>query len=261
MGSATKGLIVALAAIVAIAASGFGVVLANSPGLSLSGNGTVTAGQVLHLHGKGFFPGGSVTLSLDSGSPVSLVPHGALQSANVAGSSQMLVAGLLDQQAAPDTSSPVGPIGTFDADILVPPIWSPGVHTLHAMESFGSRRADLQFTIVQTAAKLTVTPLNLNFVELQQGTKAFLSVLVGNAGGQALTWTADAVGTPWLKVQSVTGRILPGSLPQAVFVAADATHLKVGDYSAVLRISSNTGEARVGVTLKVIPPKIGRAHV
>ena len=240
-----RWLIVALAAVVVIAASGVIVVLANSPGLSLIGNSTVTAGQVLHLHGKGFLPGGSVTLSLDNGSPVSFSPHGAERNANVAGSSQMMVSGLFERQTASDMSASVGPIGTFDANVLIPSTWSTGVHTLQAMESFGSRRATLQFTVIQTAAKLTVTPLNLNFIELQQGTKAILSVMVGNAGGRALTWTADTVGTTWLKAQSVTGRILPGSLQQAVYVTAVATHLKVGNYSAILRISSNTSEASV----------------
>ena len=254
MGVVSKWLIVAIAAVVVIAASGVIEVLANSPGLSLIGNSTVAAGQLLHLHGKGFLPGGSVTLSLDNGTPVSFAPYRAEGNANVAGSSQMLVSGLFARQTASDISASVDPIGSFDGDVLVPSTWSPGVHTLQAMESFGSRRAALQFTIIQTAAKLTVTPLNLNSIELQQGTRAFLSVMVGNAGGRALTWTADTIGTPWLKAQSVTGRILPGSLPQAVYVAADASHLKVGNHSAILRITSNAGEARVGVTLKVIPP-------
>src|SRR5207237_7893024 len=97
---ATKWLIVTIAAVVIIAASGVMVVLANSPGLSLNGNSTVAAGQVLHLHGKGFLPGGSVTLSLDNGSPVSFAPHGAEGNANVAGSSPLQVAGLLAQQTA-----------------------------------------------------------------------------------------------------------------------------------------------------------------
>src|SRR6266581_1008565 len=98
----SKWLIVALAAVVVIAASGVIVVLAYSPGLSLIGNSTVAAGQVLHLHGKGFLPGGSVTLSLDNGSPVSFSPYGAERNANVAGSSQMMVAGLFERQTASD---------------------------------------------------------------------------------------------------------------------------------------------------------------
>src|SRR6266566_1317609 len=126
IGATTKWLIVALAAAVVIATSGVIVVLANSPGLSLSGNSTVAAGQVLHLYGKGFFPGGSVTLSLDNGSPVSLAPHGAQESANVAGSSQMLVTGLFERQAALGTSVSVGPTGTFDANVLVLSTWSQG---------------------------------------------------------------------------------------------------------------------------------------
>src|SRR5207237_10887015 len=130
----SKWLIVALAAVVVIAASGVIVVLANSPGLSLIGNSTVAAEQVLHLHGKGFLPGGSVTLSLDNGSPVSFAPHGAEGNANVAGSSQMLVAGLFERQTASDMSASVGPTGTFDANVLVLSNLSQGPHNLHATE-------------------------------------------------------------------------------------------------------------------------------
>src|SRR2546423_528670 len=66
VGFASKGLILALAAVVVLVGSGIIFVLAHSPELTISGSNAVTVGDRVHLHGTGFVPGGTITLTLDN---------------------------------------------------------------------------------------------------------------------------------------------------------------------------------------------------
>jgi hypothetical protein len=167
-GTMMKWIIVVVTATVVIATSGIIVVLATPPVLSLNGRSTISAGGTLLLHGKGFFPGGSVTFTLDNGLPVSSINHSLARavaySVDRGGSSanalQMLLAEQSGLQTSSNASVSVSTIGTFDASIKVSTNWSPGLHTIHATESFGSRAADLSFTIV-AAPKLLVQQKNL----------------------------------------------------------------------------------------------------
>jgi hypothetical protein len=71
---ASKWLIVALTAIIVIGSSSIILVHAlmpATPGLTITGANVVPAGGTLHLHGQGFQPGGSVTLTIDNGLPPS----------------------------------------------------------------------------------------------------------------------------------------------------------------------------------------------
>jgi len=262
MSAAFKWLIIVLVSVVVIATSGIIVVLANSPGLSLSGSNAVAVGQVLHLHGKGFLPGAGVTLSLDNGSPVSfaslqtpqLSSQAEGRNANFADVSLMLSSEQFAQQSTVDAHVSIGPTGNFDADILVPQNWSPGVHTIHATESLGSRSASLQFTIL--SSQLVVNPKKLDFGSLQVGNKAALPVAVGNTGQERLNWTAniDSSGTKWLKIQgSASGAITFRGSNEIINVLADATGLKVGHYTTTLIIHSDDGNAQIPVSLTVIP--------
>jgi len=246
VGTVTKWVIVALTAIVVAATAGTVFVLANSPGLSfLNGSSSVAFGDTIHLHGKGFLPGGSVTLTLDNGVQVSPVAQGT--SPTSPGSSLMLVAGQLRQAGVS-----VSVTGTFDAAIVVLPSWSSGKHAIHATESLGSRRADLQFTIRSTPARLVVSPSSLNFPQLQVGSKAVQSIEVGNSGQARLDWTAVTDGSPWLRLQEVTGAIDPDRSDQFIYVMADASQLKAGTYHATISIHSNGGDAQVPVDLNVV---------
>ena len=191
VGTATKWLIVGLTALIVIATGGILLVLASSPGLSLSGSNVVSTGSILHLHGQGFLPGGSVTLTLDNSVPVAPTGQAAGNSTHAAGSSLLLVAGE-EQQAAGNTNISVSVTGAFDANVIVPASWSPGTHTIHATENLGSRSANLHFTIVPTPAKLIVKPATLNFDPLQVGGKAVLPVAVSNTGQTSLNWSALA---------------------------------------------------------------------
>lgn len=254
-----------MAVVVIAVTSGLLFLMVSPPGLSLTGNGTVAAGGLLHLHGKGFLPGGGVTLTVDNGSPVSLggqhVPqvasHRVGRTANFASSSSMFVAGQFEQQLASDANISVSPAGTFDADITVLRNWSPGEHTIHAMESLGSRSASLRFTIL--SPKLVVNPKMLDFGSLQVGSKAALSVVVGNTGRERLNWTAsiDSSGTKWLKMQgSSSGAITYKGSNEIINMVADTTGLKVGLYTTTLVIQSDGGNEQIPVSLNVVPKSV-----
>ena len=167
-GTTMKWIILVVTAIIVIANGAILVVLATPPALSLSGRSTVIAGGTLLLHGKGFFPGGNVTFTLDNGLPVSLINHSptraAAYSADRGASSASALQMLLTEQSFPQTASnasvSVSTLGTFDASIRVSTNWSTGLHTIHATESFSSRAAGLSFTII-AAPKLLVQQENL----------------------------------------------------------------------------------------------------
>jgi len=167
-GTTIKWVILVVTAIIVIANGAILVVLATPPALSLSGRSTVIAGGTLLLHGKGFFPGGNVTFTLDKGLPVSLISHSPTRAtaynADRGASSASALQMLLTEQSFPQTASnasvSVSTLGTFDASIRVSTNWSTGLHTIHATESFSSRSAGLSFTII-AAPKLLVQQKNL----------------------------------------------------------------------------------------------------
>ncbi len=249
-----------IAAVVLLAVSGIFLLTENQPpSIAVIGNNTVIVGKTLHVHGTGFLPNGSVLLKLEDGqvlSPyhgngVGQTEHGT----NSAGSANglMLVAGSLLPTSLATTSISVNAAGTFDATIVVDENWELGQHTIHATEDLGARTADLQFTITPKPAVLVVNPTTLDFGSIETGRKVFLSVRVVNGGGGVLNWVADSKGTPWLTAQPATGVIQAGNLAQLVFIAADTSHLQVGNYQADLRFSAGGSEEQVAVKLTVIP--------
>jgi uncharacterized membrane protein len=259
--SLAQHLLVAAVAVVVIATSAAtGALAIFRPALSLSVNGGITPGGTFQLHGQNFTPGSSVSLTLDQGVPLSAIGHGdggaASYGSGFANALQMSVAVEHAQQAtAPGTSIPVSIQGTFDVAIHIGQNWSAGVHTIHATDRVLGRSAELQFTIPPSQAKLVVTPSSvLDFGSLQIGGKVALAVIVGNRGGLPLHWTADVGSTSWLKVQPASGTLLPGNHEQVVNIVANAGNLTAKNYSAVLHISSDAGDAHIAVKLRVIPP-------
>jgi Viral BACON domain/Flagellar-associated PapD-like len=254
-------LLIAAVAVIIIATSAVtGALAIFRPALSLRVNGGITPGGTFQLHGVNFTPGSSVTLSLDQGVPLSSIGHGDLgeasHGAGFANVLQMSIsAGRSLQATAPSASFPVSIQGTFDVTIQVGQNWSAGVHTIHATDRMLGRTADLQFAIPAAQAKLVVTPSSaLDFGSLEIGRKVALPVIVGNTGGRQLHWTAGVGSTPWLQVQTASGTMLPGDHEQVINIVANASNLAAKDYSAVLHINSDAGEARIVVKLKVIPP-------
>ena len=236
------------------------ILFSPTPALSLSGSSHVLSGGLMHLHGSGFTPGGSVALSLDGSIALTAQQLGTTgperydTQADAASALGILAAHQLYLPAASNGTIHVRSDGTFDVVTVADSHWSLGSHTIHAVELASSHSAVLPITIVAGPAQLSVRPTSLDLGNLQIGTKVIVAVEVGNTGGQRLTWTADTKGTPGISVLTNTGTIAPGSLHQFIHVVVDTTHLKVGDYSTTLRISSNVGDAQVRIKLKVIPP-------
>ena len=249
-----------IAVITGIVIGGIGAVLALSPTLSLAGSGTVTVGGMVSIHGSGFIPGSSVTLTRDNRVVLSFTGRSATTgepiygiAAQVAMALQMAGNILPMHSSVTNTTIKVSSLGTFDAMVAVDSSWSAGPHSIRATEGLSSRSAELKVTVMAKPAALVVHPSTLDLGQVQVGRTVIVSELVSNAGGYRLSWTADTQGTKWLKVDTLAGTIEPGSLPQPMYVTVDTTHLTVGDYTAMLRISSNGGEGLVGVKLKVIP--------
>jgi len=261
-----QNLLIAAVVVIIIATSAVtGALAIFHPALSLSVNGGITPGGTFQLHGVNFTPGSSVTLTLDDGMPLSSTGHGdvgaASYGAGFANVLQMSVSAERSLQAtAPGTTIPVSIRGTFDVTIQVGQNWSAGVHTIHATDRLLGRTADIQFAIPipPAQAKLVVTPSSvLDFGPLETGRKVALTVIIRNTGGRQLHWSADVGSTPWLKVQPASGMLLPGNHEQVVNIVANAGNLTAKDYSAVLHIGSDAGDARIAVKLKVIPPGSG----
>src|SRR6266700_3564458 len=259
-GIAQHLLVAAVVVVVIATTAATGALAIFRPTLSLNVNGGITPGGTIQLHGQNFTPGSSVTLTLDQGVPLSSIGHGnvgvASYGSGFANVLQMSVAVEHSQQATTqNTSIPVSIQGTFNAMIQVDQNWSAGVHTIHATDRVLGRTADLQFAIPPAQAKLLVTPSSiLDFGSLETGRKVVLPVIIGSIGGRQLHWTADVGSTPWLQVQPASGMLLPGNHEQVVNIVADASNLTAKNYSAILHITSDAGEAHITVKLKVIPP-------
>jgi BACON domain-containing protein/HYDIN/CFA65/VesB family protein len=259
-GMAQHLLVAAVAVIIVATSAVTGALAIFRPALSLRVNGGITPGGTFQLHGVNFTPGSSVTLTLDDGIPLSSLGHGdvgeASNGAVFANVLQMSISAERSLQAtAPGTSLPVSIQGTFDVTIQVGQNWLAGIHTIHATDRVLGRAADLKFTIPLAQAKLVVTPSSvLDFGSLEIGRKVALPVIVGNIGGRQLHWSAGVGSTPWLQVQPASGMILPGNHEQVVTIVANTSNLAAKDYSAVLHIVSDAGEAQIAVKLKVIPP-------
>jgi len=207
---------VAISLLLIIAGMSGGLTLLLPPTLSLSSR-VVRQSDTLHLHGAGFMPDSSVTLTLDGHLPL------------------LSVAGLK---------------GMFDVEIVVSPNWSLGSHTLRATESVSARSAQVSFSIVARAGKLMVSPASLDFGLVQQGSTATQLLTISNTGQQPLNWTANVGTATWLTLDSSAGTLQPGTF-QTMHVTADGSGLSVRKYSAMLAISIGRESRQVGVSLVV----------
>ena len=262
---ASKWLIVALTAIVVIGASGIilvhALMPAIPPGLTITGTSVVRDGGILHLHGQGFQPGDSITLTIDNGLPISLagqhetqdISQGTQRSANVTGLSQMFIAGALQPRSVAATNITVSSSGTFDLNVTVPLSLLAGNHTIHAVDNQGSQSASMQFTVL--SSELAVNPTALNFGSVEAGRTVQLSVTASNQGGTRLHWTAsvDGSNTNWLTLPNSTGVIETNGSSEAIIVTANTNGLSLGLHSATLRIHSDNGDVQIAVKLNVIP--------
>ena len=259
--TASRWILLVVTAIVVLASSGIGLILANRPSppvLSLSGGSNVTPGSVLHLHGQGFSVGGNVVLSLDHNLSFAFAGSSAATTSSHTGGTEsgasllMMDAKKANLSNAVNNTVKVNDTGIFDVTIVASESWPVGPHKIRATE--GSQSADIQFNVLPMPARLIASPFSLDFGKLEIGMKTVLSVVVTNVGAQRLIWTADTRGTPWLKLQSKAGAIELNGSQEFIYVTADTTHLQLGSYSATLQIHSNGGNKLVGIKLQVVPP-------
>ncbi len=258
-GLVVKWAIIILVAVIVIASGGIIFVLANSPALSLSSNGTVSAGGTLQLHGRGFVPGGTITLTVDNGLPVILAgarsAPGSRSNAGVAD-----LANMLNNRQAQNSSSAISVslTGTFDANVVAQASWPAGKHILRAKENSSSRSADVSFILLAQAqtARLSVNPPSLDFGVIPPGNRVAESVLIGNSGGSPLTWsaTADSSSSNWLALQQSNGTLQPESTQDALYALVNTGNLQQQLYTAQITIHSNGGNAQITVRLQVGPP-------
>lgn len=209
--------------IIIIVGGSIGIILTIPSAPLLSGSKNVSPGEFLRIHGGNFTPGGTVRLTLDDRVPVSS-SSGTIK---------------------------VSSGGTFDTTLRVSENWSLSSHKLRATEDSGSRSATMIFTITASPPKLDLRPASLDLGKLAVGSKVSFSFLVSNLGGQSLKWTTDTGGTNWMSVAGGAGVIHSGKFQQ-VTVLVDTSSLKVGDFSAPLKIHSNGGEKAVDIKLSTV---------
>lgn len=257
MGTAAKWAVVLLIALVVLATGGVVFVAASSPSLSLGGDGTVSAGGVLHIRGHGFVPGGHITLTIDNGMPVAQSESRFMHAASlgggldVAGAVDMLAGGLMLKQASSNGAVSVSIFGTFDTNIGAQSNWSAGKHVLHASEDTGSRSASLSFTLLAQSARLSINPATLDFGSIPAGSKVAKSVRIGNTGSSPLNWNASTDGSPWLTLDVNKGTVQPGAIPQTMRVTIDSAGLAGGNHTGAINIASDGGNASIAVSLVV----------
>ncbi len=265
---ALQWVIVVVTAVIVLTTAGVGVALAVSPTLSLmgglGGNRVIEPGQHVSLHGSGFLPGGHVTLKRDNDQSVQIAaqnrpsPGGSVSSLD---SANMVVFSEMSIAVSAGSSVTVNATGTFDASLVIGKDWGDGEHIIRATEDMFSRSATMTVTVDDAPAALSVAPTTLNFGSVQKGTKISLPLAIGNSGGKPLAWTADSGGTKWLKLQSISGDVLPNGEPQSLLVSCDTTSLALGTYSSVIHVYTDGGNTDVNVSLQVVAQKLAQLSV
>jgi hypothetical protein len=252
-------LIVCIACLLIVSGMVGAFLLSLAPTLSLEGGSGVIPGGMLRIRGSGFFPESHVTLLLDSrvplttGRAITVSSEQSNQPPDTAALAQLLASHRFHYQATGD-AIPISLSGTFEIAVLVDPRWSPGRHTILAVDSIGSHTAAVSFTILPAPAQLSFLPSILDFGQLEQGTKAILTLSLFNAGGSLMYWSAKIGGNaPWLHLSQKAGSIKANNGQQLLYVTADAAHLKLGTYRATLQLYSDGGQISLPVHVQVVP--------
>ena len=250
-------LIVCIACLLIVSGVVGAFLLSLAPTLSLEGSSSVIPGGILRIHGSGFVPESQVTLLLDSRIPLAtgraLTGGQGNQLSDTAALAQLLASHQFHYQATGNAIS-TGLGGTFEIAVLVDPRWSPGRHTILAVDSIGSHTAAVSFIILPAPAQLSFLPSILDFGQLEQGTKAVLTLSLFNAGGSLMYWSAKIGGNAtWLHLSQKAGSIRANNGQQLLYVTADAAHLKLGTYRATVQLYSDGGQISLPVHVQVVP--------
>jgi uncharacterized membrane protein len=123
--------------------------------------------------------------------------------------------------------------------------------TVNITSDGGKTSLVIIMTVASPPAALKVKPTNLSFNAVQAATTPSTQAFtVSNVGGQPLNWTAQTDGSSWLSLDNSGTTVAPGSAV-TVHVKVNPTGLAAGSYSATVHVSSNGGNAQIGVTLTV----------
>jgi hypothetical protein len=254
----TKWLIASIAFLLIVSGVAGAFLLSFSPMLSFEGSSSVTPGSILRIHGSGFFPDSRVSLLLDSRVP--LTTGTALergggekdQQLDMASLAQLFASHQLSYQSSGNTV-PASLSGQFDIAVMVDPRWSPGQHTILAVDNVGSRTTAVSFTILPGPAQLSFLPSILDFGKLEQGMKAILTLSLFNTGGSQMYWSATVGNAAWLHLSQKAGVIRPNNGEQLIYITADTTHLPLGAQRATLQLYSDGGQISLPVHVQVVP--------
>ncbi|HLI05711.1 MAG TPA: hypothetical protein VKV40_04005 [Ktedonobacteraceae bacterium] len=232
--------------------------LSFSPTLSVEGNSSVAPGSILRIHGSGFFPDSRVSLLLDNrvplttGAALERGSGGKNQQPGMASLVQLLASHQLSYQSTGNVV-PVSFTGQFEIAVMVDPHWSPGQHTILAVDAIGSRTTAVSFTVLPRPAQLSFLPSILDFGQLEQGTKAILTLSLFNTGGSQMYWSAAMGDDTWLHLSQKAGVIRPNNGEQLIYITADAAHLSPGAYRATLQLYSDGGQISLPIHVQVVP--------
>ena len=127
--------------------------------------------------------------------------------------------------------------------------------TLRFSSSGGEVQIAVKLTVVppgQPQTRMILSPDILDFGNQSLGTQSTLPLTISNVGTQILHWKVSTGNTKWVTLNSTSGTISPGGLPQTIYVTADTKTLSVGAYASTLQFTSNGGNAKPGIKLAVI---------
>ncbi len=166
----------------------------------------------------------------------------------------------LDKNSSTSWMLPSG--GQQAINVVVNKGLTPGIYSATVTITSNDRDQHVSVSLVVISppppqARLTVSPLSLNFGQLLANTTPTKQVIVNDTGRQPLNWTAiaqTAGGGSWLSIYDSGGTINPGDPSQTINVKVDASKLSPGPYSATLSFISNGGNASVHVSLTVNAP-------
>ena len=147
---------------------------------------------------------------------------------------------IVEVTADPSTLDP----GTYTANVIVStPLATPATRTV-----------GVSFTVsAAVPPQLAVDKQNLSFPFPINGKARTLPVMISNAGGGQLTFTASAqtnVGGNWLSVSPESGAVSPNT-PLSLNVTADPASLAPGTYTATIAISGAGTTVSLPVTMTI----------
>ena len=227
------------------------------PNLALiSGGGSVSYGEALHLHGNWYTPGSTVIFLLDETIPLSARgPDMPAMPYRYAQNSTLAVSSMLSRTNASDKDIVVSVSGTFDATITVDTSWKAGKHTIRALERGGTRSAVTEITVVSETADLAnITPASVVLGPITEGDTKVVStqITLGTMGTHQVTWTAswDQNTAPWLQLDHTSDSIqAPGT--QDIMVSANPQKLKAGSYNVTVTFANTSDNKSLSLPISL----------